>query len=219
MLKSDNSGYLSALPIGSTVIRAGCRDVRSASCRLINVEWMAAHPCYTPSYVQDHDDIALMRLQTPVHDILLPHVDGLNGSVASSVTADRNVTLAGFGVTSNDAVTVPRYLMHVDGVPIASRSVCQTANPTAHKMGLINFGHVFCVGGHQGRDSCFGDSGGPCILNAGSKHWVIGVLSRGSEKPQGTSDCAVEGRFAVYTRVGVYGDFVRSVLEASGCCS
>jgi secreted trypsin-like serine protease len=161
--------------------------------------------------------VALMRLQTPVYDIPLPPVDGLNGTVTPWLQAGSNVTLAGFGVTENSAEHGPQFLMHVDGIPVASRSVCRSANPTSSKFGLMNYDHALCVGGHTGKDSCFGDSGGPSIVKAEGTNWVVGVLCKGSELPTDTNFCAVEGRYAVYTRVSVYRDFLKETVEVCVC--
>ncbi len=114
VLNSDNTGYLPALPLGNTIITYGCQDLASQTCRTNFVTEIKVHPCYKPSDTQDHDDLALMRLQNAVYDVALPHVDGLNGSVASLVDLEgkkvvlegKNVTLAGFGVTLNGPAQV-----------------------------------------------------------------------------------------------------------------
>ncbi len=96
----------------------------------------------------------------------------------------------------------------------------------------INFDHVICTGGEKDKDSCAGDSGGPCILNlseTGGKfseiggkfsggNWVVGILCKGSELPLGTSYCGVEGRYGVYTRLGKYADFLRATVHVSCVC-
>ena len=62
---------------------------------------------------------------------------------------------------------------------------------------------AFCTGGAPGKDSCFGDSGGPAIFEGlrraaaaggGAAPASVGILTRGSEHPENTADCGVEGR-------------------------
>lgn len=80
---------------------------------------------------------------------------------------------------------------------------------------FINFTNVICTGGHDGQDSCGGDSGGPAIYKAGGKDWIVGVLSKGSELPLNSPDCGVKGRFGVYTRISRYTDFLREIMFVS----
>ena len=176
LLNDDDSGYRSPRPLGNTQVVIGCNDLNSASCRTYTVRTHVAHPCYTPSVDQDHDDIALMELTTDAH--LGPEawarVDGINGSAALGGA----VTLAGFGTVSNTQLVHSQHLMRVD-VPVATQSFCEQQNPYSLRRQYINFSHVLCTGGKAGRDSCLGDSGGPVVsTDAAGVPWLVGVLSK-----------------------------------------
>jgi len=41
---------------------------------------------------------------------------------------------------------------------------------------------------------CLGDSGGPAIVMHDNAPWLVGVLSKGSQKPESSSNCAVQVR-------------------------
>ena len=66
ILNGQNTGYKSGATAGNTKIRYGCLNTDSASCKIADAVRYIAHPCYTPSDDQDHDDIALIELRAPV---------------------------------------------------------------------------------------------------------------------------------------------------------
>eukprot|EP00286_Rhodomonas_abbreviata_P001060 CAMPEP_0181290756 /NCGR_PEP_ID=MMETSP1101-20121128/1584_1 /TAXON_ID=46948 /ORGANISM="Rhodomonas abbreviata, Strain Caron Lab Isolate" /LENGTH=290 /DNA_ID=CAMNT_0023395063 /DNA_START=269 /DNA_END=1141 /DNA_ORIENTATION=- len=197
MLNSDNTGYVSA---AGTRIVHGCSDTRSAECLRAEAIRIVVHPCYTPSYDQDHDDVALIEVDTDlgIEPVL---VDGWQGSVNLSLGSE--ISLAGFGVVNNEHLVASPTLMRVT-VPLASTEECKEANPYALRTGYINFDHVWCTGGDAGKDSCQGDSGGPAIHKFENRDYLVGVLSVGSQLPQDTVHCAVEGRYGVYTKLRLY---------------
>jgi trypsin len=182
ILNAQNTGYKSPLPLGNTQVVIGCANLDSNKCVTYNVKLFRAHPCYTPSFDQDHDDIAMMELDRDVH--LDPSqfalVDGVQGTAAFAEGS--TVTIAGFGMTST-ARQGSRTLMRAE-INIATRSFCEQQNPYSRSNGYIDFANVICTGGPAGKDSCNGDSGGPIIFkNASGTPWLVGVLSKGSELP------------------------------------
>ena len=182
ILNDLNTGYKSQLPLGNTQVVIGCANLASSKCVKYNVKTLTAHPCYTPSYDQDHDDIAMMELDTDVHldPSQFAFVDGVQG--IADFAEGSTVTIAGFGMTS----TAPHgssTLMRAE-INVATRAFCEQQNPYSRTMGYINFANVVCTGGPSGKDSCNGDSGGPIIFrNASGTSWLVGVLSKGSELP------------------------------------
>ncbi|EKX50888.1 hypothetical protein GUITHDRAFT_85246 [Guillardia theta CCMP2712] len=208
LLNSNSDGYVSVTGTASTKIMYNCVDINSVDCKYVSAVRYIPHPCYTPSMDQDHDDIALIELDS---DAIVPQyakVNGLSGSL--NVSAGDACTLAGWGVVNNNK-QIPSYLMQVD-LHIASQQDCISANPWSYSRGAIDFNHVVCTGGIAGKDSCNGDSGGPAIIFVNSVPWVVGVLSKGSELPSNTQDCGVQGRYGMYTLVNFYGGWIEATI-------
>jgi endonuclease G len=66
------------------------------------------------------------------------------------------------------------------------------------------------VAGGQGRDACYGDSGGPAYVNVGGELKVAGLVSR--KVKNSISDCGSGG---IYTRVDQQVEFIQSVLSVN----
>jgi len=216
LLNSANNGYVGVTSLDSTRIMYNCVDMSSPDCKYVSAVRYIPHPCYTPSIEQDHDDIALIELDS---DAIVPQyakVDGLSGTL--NVSAGNPCTLAGWGVVDNNK-KIPAQLMQVE-VTLASQQDCIAANPFSSMHQFIDFNHVVCTGGNAGKDSCNGDSGGPAIIFVGSTPWVIGVLSKGSELPSNNQDCGVQGRYGMYTLVSFYGGWIEgTIMGSSSVCS
>ena len=181
ILNGQDTGYISPQPIGNTQAVIGCANLASSSCITYNVKRVVAHPCYTPSTDQDHDDIAMMELDSDAHPSSFALVDGIQGT--APYTAGSNVTIAGFGMTQNGVQQASSVLMRAE-IALTTQAYCEHENPFAFSTGYINFSNVICTGGPAGKDSCNGDSGGPAVYrDAAGTPWVVGVLSKGSELP------------------------------------
>jgi secreted trypsin-like serine protease len=183
ILNDDDTGYKTPLPIGNTQIVVGCADLSSSSCTKYNIRTLVAHPCYTPSTDQDHDDIAMMEVDTDIQ--MDPNrfalVDGIQGTVP--YVEGSQVIIAGFGMTNNQVSQGSSTLQRAS-IGIATKAFCVQQNPYSYTTRYIDFNNVICTGGPAGKDSCNGDSGGPIIFqNASGTSWLIGVLSKGSERP------------------------------------
>ena len=219
ILNSQNTGYRN--PGSGTEITYGCLDINDGtSCKRVGATRYVAHPCYTPSNDQDHDDVALIELSPALTDFpqsSIALVNGLNGSVGD-LLEHSPLYLAGFGATMPDGTVRASELQEVK-VQTVSKERCIEANPYSHSQSYINFDHVVCTGGVAGKDSCNGDSGGPAIFLKGSEPWLVGVLSKGSQKPAHTDNCAVEGRFGMYTLLHHYGAWIYATMhgEAYTC--
>ncbi|KAJ1490716.1 trypsin-like cysteine/serine peptidase domain-containing protein [Baffinella frigidus] len=159
VLNNQDNGYKSAS--WGTTIKFNCFYLLDGACRSMSVLRHVPHPCYFPSYDQDHDDIVLFELESEIADIPPILVDGIDGTPPWKVGSD--VTLAGFGVVDNANFHRSTWLMAVD-VPLATQSECARTNPSALNHKYINFSHVICTGGHAGKDSCAGDSVCPSAL-------------------------------------------------------
>eukprot|EP00960_Hanusia_phi_P070478 767320-Hanusia_phi.AAC.9 len=81
LLNSANNGYVGVTSLDSTRIMYNCVDMSSPDCKYVSAVRYIPHPCYTPSIEQDHDDIALIELDS---DAIVPQyakVDGLSGTL------------------------------------------------------------------------------------------------------------------------------------------
>jgi hypothetical protein len=216
-LNGQNTGYKSAATPGNTKITYGCLNTESESCKTADAVRYIAHPCYTPSDDQDHDDIALIELRAPVEGMAgqFAWVNGLNGSI--SIGDGEDVILAGFGATQQNGGGQTKVLMEVT---VAKRptSICERQNPSAVRKQYVNYNNVICTGGTRGKDSCNGDSGGPAIAMRDGKPWLVGILSIGSELPETDKSCGAEGRIAVYTSVEKYSNWIYAVMNNKDFC-
>jgi secreted trypsin-like serine protease len=208
VLNNQENGYKSA--DRGTTLETNCYYLLGGSCRMARVKRHVPHPCYHPSYDQDHDDIVLFELEEEIEGIEPIKVDGIDGLPPWKVGS--TVTLAGFGVVDNNNFHRSSFLMSVD-VPLATEQKCEETNPSALRHGYINFTHVICTGGSAGKDSCAGDSGGPAVFKHEDENWLVGVLSIGSELPLYSMNCGIQGRYGVYTQVRKYSAWIKRTMD------
>jgi secreted trypsin-like serine protease len=159
ILNAFNNGYRPAIPASNTEVVYGCLDTTAAACKRVGAVAYMAHPCYTPSDDQDHDDIALIKLSSPVEGMegKFALVNGLNGSV--TVADGSDVILAGYGATAASGWGPSSAKLLEVVVPKVTKTQCVQKNPFAVSRGYIDFDNVICTGGGSGKDSCNGDSG------------------------------------------------------------
>lgn len=129
----------------------------------IDVRQVTRHPGFTmAAYAASRAtaDIALIKLASPLPDIIVPA--GL--AAARRVAAGETLTIAGFGVTRNrtaDGLGIPR-----------SAKLAVTGKPGSLQVRLHD---PASLGKSPGLGGCVGDSGGPAFDGEGPL--VIGVIS------------------------------------------
>jgi len=102
------------------------------------------------------------------------------------------VKTIGFGATSENG-PVSDVLMEVD-VNVIDFGACNAASDLT-----VADDCMICAGvAGGGKDSCYGDSGGPLLYNGE----LVGIVS------WGTGECAEDGKPGVYTRVSAVDDFI-----------
>lgn len=160
------------------------------------------HPEYMSS--EEKNDVALLRLVTPLNIetskiAVLATTDTENTWSGVSACA----AVAGWGLTVQRS-GLPGHLKAVN-VPIVSQQDCRAAYTPAHDIQAK--AHI-CAGYMPGgKDSCFGDSGGPLIVRAGpTGALLVGIVSFGD-------GCARPNHPGVYTRVSSYADWIYSTVE------
>ncbi len=152
------------------------------------------HPGYAQTDGEDHD-IALVKLERPatagtpialVTDATT-HLD--NPGVIARVT--------GWGQMGENDERYPDALFGVD-IPLVSQATCKA------QLGddAIQAGEI-CAGAPEGgKDSCYGDSGGPLtVSDEKGGQALAGVVSWGDE-------CGAANSSGVYTRVTEYNDWI-----------
>lgn len=190
----DQSGRL-ATPKDIEVV-LGVTNLRQDSGERIGVGQIVVHPNYDYNGSNDAD-IALLELETESTQEPIAIFSG--GTDLSQVDG----TVIGWGVTgfSNPS---PSQLQQAS-VPIVSNTVCNEAytRSSLYHNPPITSG-MMCAGYIEGnRDTCFGDSGGPLMIQDGDGWKVAGITSWGE-------GCAKPGFFGVYTRVSEYSNFIES---------
>lgn len=109
-----------------------------------------------------------------------------------------NFTVAGWGETLT--LTSSRRLRKVV-VPFVSRRACKKLYYRKYETFIPSTN--ICAGGELGKDSCYGDSGGP-LMRKVSDHWILeGIVSYGD-----TDECATEMP-TVHVYVAKYSDWIK----------
>ncbi|MFP2960996.1 trypsin-like serine protease [Myxococcus sp. 1LA] len=168
------------------------------------------HSGFVDAY-QGHD-IALLRLAAPL-DLSGPKAKGIGllsaaDELAGLPSVGSSARISGWGVTALDAHTFPNMLHAVD-VDILSNSAAQAAYPDE----VITGAQLAAAA--PGKDSCFGDTGGPLSVLKDGTRVFAGLISWGYL-------CADPSFPGMHTRVSSYADWVdvmwfgRSLLHRTG---
>ncbi|XP_075948892.1 transmembrane protease serine 9-like [Anarhichas minor] len=158
------------------------------------------HPNYDS--VTDNNDIALLRLSSPVNftDYIRPVCLAASDSVFNNGT-DSWVT--GWGaVKEGVSLPFPETLQEVE-VPVLGNRQCDCLNG----VGTVT-DNMICAGVLAGgKDSCQGDSGGPMVNQQGSVWVQSGIVSFGF-------GCARPNLPGVYSRVSIYQSWINSHISS-----
>ncbi|XP_058448771.1 uncharacterized protein LOC131428745 [Malaya genurostris] len=165
------------------------------------------HEDYFQENGADYNDIALIRLSTPVNytayisPICLPVTDELK----KLSTEGKKMTVAGWGQTETGTPSRYKKFLQIEGWQNAR---CEEAFTSAN-VDIIE--SQLCAGGTKGEDSCRGDSGGPLMkletVGRQSAWFLKGIVSFGSNK------CGTENVPGVYTRLSNYVDWILENIE------
>ncbi|KAI7829919.1 trypsin-like cysteine/serine peptidase domain-containing protein [Kickxella alabastrina] len=170
-----------------------------------NISKVIAHPGFTMEGL--NDDIAVLILKTPVVNSMVTKVKVYTGDFY----LDTPLGAAGFGMVDPLNSTVsPDVLMKVD-LRVGSDEFCEKNN--------IGYNHKYliCTDGTAGKDTCYGDSGGPLITpvdNGSDGFALLGITSFGSDNednPDGI--CAMAGSSGFYTRAATYVNWIAQVAN------
>jgi secreted trypsin-like serine protease len=160
------------------------------------------HPKYNDNTLRN--DIALIKLKKPISSSI-PRVEVANSQITNKDAKPGKVaTVSGWGALSENGAS-PKVLHRVK-LPIVSNAECNS--PGAY--GGDVFGTNICAGLKQGgKDSCYGDSGGPLWIKSGGKDHLVGIVSWGE-------GCAEPRKYGVYTRVAAFEQWIDSKMKSGG---
>ncbi|MFN8446364.1 MAG: trypsin-like serine protease [Caldilineaceae bacterium] len=194
------------VPVKAEVV-VGINRLSSSAGQHIPVSQIVVYPGYTSQHSPPSGDLALLRL---AHAVQLTGTIGISGSVgliplarleeATLVAPNIQAMVTGWGDRSNGEGDYPDVL-HQVGVPLVSNATCRAAYDP------LNFGPIttdmICAGTEAGGfDACYGDSGGPLMVQDGGGVWKqVGIVSSGLE-------CAQPSQYGTYTRVPYYFNWI-----------
>ncbi len=215
-------GFWGAPELGRMEVVLGEIDVAaSAPEAVFQVTEVRVHPGYR-AYSRltgeaELNDVALVRLDRPWR--------GATATLSGDVLSDGDRSsgrgfVAGFGVEADpDRGGARRPFPRRDGGPQAlagSRYLLQAVVPMItpdacrRTFAAHDGGTKICAGYETGgRDTCQGDSGGPLVaLDRNARPYQTGVVSYGI-------GCAEAGRYAVYTRISAFRDWIVGIAPAA----
>jgi len=165
-----------------------------------------AHPdfrTYTTSsdsaYEGIENDIALLRLERPIFDIN-PVSLNTDANIPEGTESLRTI---GLGCTNENCTQLPAGLRQVD---ILKTPFLECAASFKELNYTIIDATMICAN-FSGKDSCFGDSGGPLLVIGGTEDVQVGVVSTGL-------GCARIGFPGVYTRVSPFLGWIDQIVCA-----
>lgn len=163
----------------------------------ISVTQAIVHPSYYS--VLDGSDVALLHLSHPATQTTLP-LDRENELPIELRSLKATVTGWGVTETGYDASDVLREV----AVPLIAHDICNDVNAY---WGSVQADMV-CAGYQKGgKDSCYGDSGGPLMVpTQEAPGWMqVGIVSWGD-------GCGEPNGYGVYTRVATYRGWVEGCI-------
>ncbi len=159
-----------------------------------------------------NNDLALLELETAISTQAIQVLNTI--APLGSDPGNANAVVTGWGTinTDNDR---PHHLQQLN-VPVISHAQCKDAYDSGLLDGLfgidIEEDSMLCAGfSEEGKDSCYGDSGGPLMIldpdNPGpGEYKQIGVVSFGK-------GCGVKDAYGVYTRLSHYAGWIQSIID------
>ncbi|WP_157863231.1 serine protease [Bradyrhizobium tropiciagri] len=186
-------------PDNQILIKIGATNIAKEGSWL-PIERAVVHRCYKRTGGEDPYDLALVKLSDATDESRVIPLAG----ISTPLPAGDDVVVTGWGRTTETG-QLSEILQEVT-VQLIDNETC---NKNESYGGKVTTG-MLCAGraGEGKRDSCSGDSGGPLVLGGGSNKTLVGVVSWGT-------GCARALKYGVYTRVGVYRDWISRVMQGT----
>ncbi|KAH0808540.1 hypothetical protein GEV33_014250 [Tenebrio molitor] len=184
------SGYA---PSYYTVV-AGTNQLNATNPLRLKVAQIIVHPEYSSSLILN--DVALLRLETPVEESEEVQIVGLETEYVDTV---RDCVLVGWGRTSYPG-SIPNDLQFLNERTYPNDE-CVNRWASAHAV----YSSQICTLTKVGEGACHGDSGGPLVVVKDDKFSLIALVSWGSPCARGMPD--------VYTRVASFHEFITDNIK------
>ena len=197
------------------VLNIGGHDLETDHENIVDVVNIYVHAAYNEETIEN--DIALLELATipeNVSTIDIPDLEILKTAI------DENATTTALGRGVQEVLDPTDPGLDAEGVSVlfqleinlVSNAECNLAlnkfaGNGASRLTLYITDDMVCAGVlEEGEGVCFGDSGGPLILQQNSKNYLIGVVSW-------VPGCAQQGVYDVYSNVPFFKNDIESFIS------
>jgi len=166
--------------------------------RIYGATKIKVHPRFKFTPSADRFDVAVIRLDIPVH--YEPHVQPICLPEKGASWLGEYAWAAGWGALKAGSRLRPKTLQTVD-VPIIDSRQCEDWHK-AKGINVIVYDEMMCAGYLNGdKDSCQGDSGGPLMIQEGGRWYLAGIVSAGYS-------CAERKQPGIYHKVAYTSDWI-----------
>lgn len=198
----------------------------------IKISEKIVHEGYVPRSKDQHNDIMLLRLETPVtfSEFVKPICLPLSSNLKTRSLTGESLDVSGWGKTENSSSSSKKLKVAVEAWSLES---CNDLYSSRNQTVKIVQSQI-CAGGVKGQDSCNGDSGGPLMtiddstgklkrlptlqnqnpfiynsfVDPTRPYWyVAGLVS------YGPTPCGQANYPGVYSRVSEYIDWIESKIK------
>ncbi|KAL0123125.1 hypothetical protein PUN28_007632 [Cardiocondyla obscurior] len=168
------------------------------------VREIRVHPYFKFTPQADRFDVAVLRLDRPVH--YMPHIAPICLPEKNEDFLGQYGWAAGWGALQAGSRLRPKTLQAVD-VPVIDNRLCERWH-RSNGINVVIYDEMMCAGYRSGgKDSCQGDSGGPLMLEKTGRWYLIGIVSAGYS-------CAQPGQPGIYHRVAKTVDWITYVINS-----
>lgn len=168
------------------------------------VREIRVHPYFKFTPQADRFDVAVLRLDRPVH--YMPHITPICLPEKNEDFLGQYGWAAGWGALQAGSRLRPKTLQAVD-VPVIDNRVCERWH-RSNGINVVIYDEMMCAGYRGGgKDSCQGDSGGPLMMEKTGRWYLIGIVSAGYS-------CAQPGQPGIYHRVAKTVDWITYVINS-----
>ncbi len=196
-------------------VNVGGHDLTTDQQNVLGVDRIITHPDYDPDTVRN--DVALLELTSEprgVQPMTLATEAVLNAALVNHAT----VTILGRGgqvaLKPNEQPTFDSTVvaLYEAEISLVTNTECNAAfqNYYAQLGSYVSdlvYDEAFCAGRPEGGvGACFGDSGGPLLLQDGGQYYQLGLTSWGL-------GCAQPDLYDVYTRLPYYKTQIENIMS------
>lgn len=173
-------------------------DAEPLPSRIYGATNIKVHPRFKFTPSADRFDVAVIRLDVPVH--FEPHVQPICLPEKGASWLGEYAWAAGWGALKAGSRLRPKTLQTVD-VPILDSRTCEDWHKNKG-INVIIYDEMMCAGYINGdKDSCQGDSGGPLMIQEGGRWYLAGIVSAGYS-------CAERKQPGIYHKVAYTSDWI-----------